>query len=133
MIKDEWHVQDTPRKRDKLFIRKRDIQNLVDDLPDDLPDAKPDVIHLLDEEMFHDVDGNSVDIEVVGKRVYDECYFSVDDIVIGFDMKNLHDTILDNRTDYEKDVHYKLFTNEIMNLTNPEPFRNSKIQTYLTY
>ena len=129
LVKNKWQVQDFAGKRDKLFIRKNYVENLVDDLPEPVPN----IIHLLDNELFCDIDGNTIDIEVVGKRSYDACYFSVKDIMHGFGMKNLYDIIMDSRSIYEKDVHYKIFTNGKMNLTNSVGPRKSKIQIYLTY
>ena len=129
LIRDVWQMQDTPKQRDKLFIRKRNISNLIKKTHDFIPE----IINLDDEEMFHDADGNPVHVQVVGKRQYDACYFCVKDIMNVFNMKSLNKTILDEkRKSYKKDIHYKIFQLS----TSLHFFRNvekGKTQLYLTY
>ena len=128
LIDGEWEVRDTPKQRDKLFIRKRDISKLINKLHDPLPD----VINLDDEEMFRNVDGNLMHVNVVGKREHDQCYFCVKDLMNVFDMKSLDKAIMDERGTYKKDVHYKIFQ-----LTRSLGYSVgngiSKTQLYLTY
>jgi hypothetical protein len=69
------------------------------------------LIHLEENEMFFDNDGNTIDIEVRGEREFDKCYFRVKDIMDGFGLKKLHSTITDKRSDgYMKIYTINIFT-----------------------
>ena len=107
LVDSTWIITRSPNQRHKLFIRSKDILNLISDLPERVPND----IDLRDEEMFHNVDGDAVEIHVVGKRLRSKCYFSVADIMKAFEMKYLDDTIMDARKSYERNVHYKIFDN----------------------
>ena len=120
------------RKFDKLFIRaswfnKKFPDDDVDDYKDNTEDA-PEIIELKDIEKFTDNDDNIVDIEVRGIREVDGCYFKVRDIMIGFGIKSLHNTIIRERG-YCIDIHYKYF-----NLTKTSTDGKGKIKKlFLTY
>lgn len=72
-------------------------------------DDMPDIIELHDNEKFMDNDGKIIEIEVRGKRDYDNCFFLVDDIMKGFGLIHLKDIITNKRSTYKICVHYKIF------------------------
>ena len=130
-INDEWiESEGNSKKFDKLFIYKKWYDdNHSNDKEDNIVEA-PNLIHLEDNEMFTDNDGNLIDIEVRGEREFDKCYFKVRDIMNGFGLKNLHKTITDKRHDgYIENIHYKYFY-----LEKVGDHENRKIKKlYLTY
>lgn len=70
----------------------------------------PSIIKLEDHEKFYNNEGNIVEIKVVGKREHNGCYFRVKDIMEGFGLKRLNETITDSRHNgYVENIHYKLF------------------------
>ena len=118
-IDNEWNVVDEPKKRDTLFIMRSIIQDIV---KKGVP--IPDTIHLKEEEMFCDADGNVFDVHVVGEREYDKCYFSLDYVMNAFNMETLNKVITDPRKGYEKDVDYKIFITSML---------KGQKKLYLTY
>ena len=109
VIKAEW-VEKTVPNMDTDHIIKNDIENA------------PDILELTEEELFKDIDGNIMDIEVRGERQHDKCYFRVRDVAKCFDTKYLRHTVTEKRTDgYIEGIHYRKF------------LINSKAVLFLTY
>ena len=81
-------------------------------------------------EKFKDKNGNIINIEVRGERIYNKCYFKVKDISIGFEMPNLQSVINGNNETYIKNTDYKTF-NVITKINNLNT--KSKINLFMTY
>ncbi len=96
----------------------------------DTIETVPPEIYLDDTEKFTDNDGNIIEIQVVGERDVNKCFFKVKDIMNGFGLNNLHKTIIDKRKDgYIENTHYKYFYSA--NFVQDENGRLKKL--YLTY
>jgi hypothetical protein len=82
--------------------------------------------------MFKDDENNNncVVIETIGERTYNKIYFKVKDVSIGFQIPNLHKTLLNKSNGYEDKIHFKRFryTEYINNV-----FNETKQIIYLTY
>jgi len=131
---DAW-IESTGKsvKYDKVFLKKK----LVDKL-DEINGIKteyngieeaPDVIELENHEKFQDNKGNIVEIETRGERKTNNIYFLVTDVSKAFKMKSLHTTLIDERTIYTENKHYKYF---ICNILDQVKNKTSK-KIYLTY
>jgi hypothetical protein len=100
--------------------------NNINDLYD-IPPA-PEILYLLEDEMFKDLDGNIINIEVRGVREHNKCFFKVKDIMTGFNMPSLEKNIKDDKSAYECNEDYILLN--IVSSRNSEVCKN---QMYLTY
>lgn len=69
----------------------------------------PDILDIEENEKFKDANGQSIEITIRGEREYDKCYFRVKDISKGFEIPRLQKNIIDDRTSYELNKHYKIF------------------------
>lgn len=136
---DEWIITDgSSKKTDQVLLAYDWIQDNVPEINANGGNKKdeylmlPSKLHLRDEEMFQDNEGNRIHIQVVGEREHDKCYFRVKDIMEGFDMKNLHKTIVDDRRDgYKENIHYKFFTiKKVGSASKKQIFAK---ELYLTY
>ena len=82
---------------------------------DETVQMAPELLELEDEEKFKDENNNIIEIETRGKREYNQIYFKVKDVSVGFDMPNLYTTIIDDRYDsYIKNIDYKYFMCKIL-------------------
>jgi hypothetical protein len=139
-IDGNWVISDGRSvKFDKVFF----IQEFIDSIPelnkesdkeivDDNGITKaPNIIYLKDEEKFKDDDGNVIEIETRGERDVDTAYFKVKDVMEGFNMLYLNDSITDKigNYEYEKDYKYFLCEKEAKNGTCTK----IKKELYLTY
>ena len=132
--KNEWIISDSKYARSKLLLSsdwcesmvpkmiKKEHYDTIENLYDIPP--VPSKLELQDHEKFQDSDGNILDIEVVGERSYDKCYFRVKDIITTFDIPNIDIRIRDSESGYELNIHYKVFTNQ--NERNPEKLTSKK-------
>jgi hypothetical protein len=145
----KWTITDgKSAKVDKVFY----IQSLLKTIPELNKETKekitddngiekaPHLIYLLDEEKFKDNDGNVVEIETRGERTLSGVYFNVKDIMKGFNLDNLYNTIIDNRRDgYIEGKHYKYFICNIFGGAINKPSKNTnnksivKKELFLTY
>ncbi len=112
-IGDEWKIKSgSSKKLDVLFLKEEwvteNIPEYSSTLEYDIKEAPP-IIDLEDNEKFHDDENNVYDIEVRGKRKYDECYFLVKDVSKCFAIKKLYDVIINKSFSYEPNIHYKYF------------------------
>ena len=102
-----------------------DIESLYE-----VPPA-PGLLHLSEEEMFKDSEGNLIEIEVRGEREHTKCYFKVKDVMKGFEMPSLNELLTDKRKDgYHEEEHYKYFT---IIIPAPGGKNVSKKELFLTY
>lgn len=114
-IKGIWSQSDGKSCRfDKIMINKdyfdeNFLKNNKCSKPNKYIDAPP-VIKLEDHEKFYNNDDEIVEIEVLGERDPNNCYFKLRDIALGFDMHGLRKVILDERRDgYQLNKHYVIF------------------------
>jgi hypothetical protein len=119
LIKNKWIETDGKNKKfDKFFVTEdwfdENFGEELGEIKDDTEDAPP-IIKLKENEKFFDNDGNIVEIEVRGERDIEKCYFKVSDISKGFDIKRLHNLIIDKNTLYEENKHYKYFYSDDYN------------------
>ena len=77
---------------------------------DELYLKAPEILELKDNEKFIDENNNIIEIETRGKQNYDQIYFKVKDVSVGFDMPNLYRVIIDVDGNYKLDIDYKYFT-----------------------
>jgi hypothetical protein len=138
----KWTLSDgKSMKCDKIFIKKDFINSIpelnktLDKVTDDTPHGRgveeaPFILELEDNEMFKDVDGKPLNIEVRGERKSDKCFFKVKDVSEAFDMLRLYDTIIDKNSKYLINKHYKYF-----NCQKPQDMgkKQLKKELYLTY
>ena len=90
----------------------------------------PPILHLSDDEKFHDVDGRVIDIETRGERDRKNIYFKVKDVSIGFEMPRLNDTLTRERG-FEREIHFTTFKREIRSVIDGS--KPCKTTLYLTY
>ena len=90
----------------------RDVLPLINDLPDIIPE----VIILEDHEMFHDANGKTLYVNVVGERKCGECYFRVKDLMKAFDMKYLDDVIMNKKKKYQKMFITRYLSNKVLKI-----------------
>ena len=119
--KEDIKQEDSERKEDKEVIENA-----------------PPILELTDEEKFHDVDGNIIEIETRGEKQVDKIFFRVKDVMKGFDMPRLNDTLTNKEGGYERGTDYKCFnrvSGHINNVSNNSTDSNkkSKKSLYLTY
>jgi len=94
---------------DKKNVQKNNKLSNKNNSPDKNNDLPP-IINLEDHEKFYNNKGNIVEIEMVGIREYDGCYFKVKDIMTGFGINRLEEYIKNPRSNgYVDGVHYKIF------------------------
>lgn len=92
---------------------------------DILSEPFPDILNLKDTEKFRDVNGKCLDIEVRGKRDAKNCFFKVTDVMFNFNMPHLNKVILHKEKGFEKNFHYKVFTN-FTRVTNGHPSKKEQ-------
>ena len=90
--KEDIKQEDSERKEDKEVIENA-----------------PPLLELTDEEKFHDTDGNIIEIETRGEKQVDKIFFKVRDVMKGFDMPKLNDTLTHIGSGYKKGIHYMRF------------------------
>jgi hypothetical protein len=115
----EWTINDGKSvKIDKLLFRKKFVDEVITELnpncDDEIKDINgvgkaPEIIELNDNEKFKDNDGNIIEIETRGDRTIDNIFFKVKDVMVGFEMDSLNDTLTKNTTNYIDNIHYKYF------------------------
>lgn len=105
-------------------------QNDEDESDDTKPEKLPELLELGEEEMFHDADGNVIEIEVRGERDPKKCFFSVDDIAKGFNLPNLTRVLIKPDSGYVIEQHYKIY---LIFVTNSNKVKIEKRKYYLTY
>lgn len=90
----------------------------------------PNKLNLSEEEMFQDDEGNKINITVRGEREHDKCYFRVKDVMLGFEMPNLENTIQDKKSNFNENDEYKYFN---CNIVRKNLKKTIKKEMYLTY
>jgi len=121
-------------KYDKILLLKsfvdtiKEISNPI--IVDDKYEVAPDIINLENHEKFKDNDGNIIEIETRGDRKVNSIYFKVKDVMTGFNIEHLLDTLVKNTTSYTENIDYKFF-----NLSKSDNKSKIKIkkELFLTY
>ena len=95
----------------------------------------PNEIKLSDDEKFKDDNNNIIEIYTIGVRTYDKIFFQCCDVSIRFDIKNLNNSIIDEKSSYEKEKDYKYFNVKIKAncLKNENGPIKIKKELFLTY
>ena len=114
LLKADWVYENVP----KMVINKDDIKYEYEEAPN--------VLYLEEHEKFKDINGNILDIEVRGERDSKKCYFKVKDVEKGFNMSNLSTTLQHIEYGYQKEIHYKFFTN-----VNKDSQQKNQVKKYL--
>lgn len=147
-IDGKWVISDGRSvKFDKVFF----IQEFIETIPelnkksdkeiiDDNGITKaPNIIYLKDDEKFKDDDGNVIEIETRGERDVDTAYFKVKDVMEGFKMLYLNDSLNDKNGSYEYEKDYKYFICNLEENSRPKASKKTdtkptiKKELFLTY
>lgn len=112
--KNTWTISDGKATAvDKVLLLKSFVDENITKKPaggnGSVLEEAPAIIQLDDNEKFKDNDGNVLEIETRGEREHDKIYFRVKDVSEGFKIKELRHTIVDERSTYEKSLHYVFF------------------------
>ncbi len=139
LVNDQWILTNgSSNKFDKVFLKKSFIDmitELIEDKPEKIVDDKgiekaPDIIELEKGQKFKDNDGHIIEIETRGELTHDNIYFKVKDVMKGFDIQKLNDTLININSKYELNKHYKYFIcNKTYNIGN----NTVKKEMFLTY
>lgn len=125
--------KDKPSPKAKLFIKekwsKENIPKFNNEIKNEYEEAPP-ILELKDNEKFKDINNKSLDIEVRGERNEEKCYFKVKDVENEFKMENLNKVLINEKTGYNIDEHYKYFIKKNVNLVDK---KTSKKTMYLTF
>lgn len=142
LIDGKWTITKGTSKIDKILL----IEAFVKTIPELNPNTglkitdnqgiekAPNIIHLEDEEKFHDNEGNIIEIETRGEKQEDKIYFLMTDVSIGFDIPNLYEVIINDNSSYKDDIDYKYFIckKKINNCNNAKELKATK-NMFLTY
>ena len=126
----EWIITDGKSvKYDKVFFSELFIKTIseLNNKNEKIIDENgvmeaPNIIILEDNQKFRDANGDIIEIETRGERLVNNVYFRVKDVMRGFDMENLQNTIIDKKTKYNKDTDYKFFNCQRKNKIKKELF-----------
>jgi hypothetical protein len=115
----EWKLSDETCKKAQLLITKKWVDEHFfektkpivkpGEIEEDTLEEAPPLLILDESEKFKDDHGNILNVEVRGERSRDKVYFNVQDVMVAFQMPNLDITLREQRTNYEKNIHYKCF------------------------
>ena len=100
----ETHIINPPAPKKKVFKATVEPEVEVEQT------ISPAILYLEEEECFKDSEGNVLDIEVRGERDRKKIYFKMADIAKEFNAPNLRKTLLNDLTDFQRNIHYKTFT-----------------------
>ena len=102
-------------KYDKILLKKEFVETIkeINEPEKILEESKyeiaPDIILLENSEKFKDTNGTIIEIETRGERNVNNSYFKVKDVMIGFEMNKLSDTIIHKDSYFKENEHYKYF------------------------
>jgi T5orf172 domain len=139
LVKDQWILSNgNSNKFDKVFFKKSfmdTITELNEEKPEKIMDDKgiekaPDIIELEKHQKFKDENGYIIEIETRGELNHEHIYFKVKDVMSGFNIHKLNDTLININSKYELNKHYKYFIcNKTYNIGN----NAVKKEMFLTY
>lgn len=95
----------------------------------------PEMVYLEDHEMFHNDNGDTMDIEVRGEKTQDGIFFNAYDVGKAFDYPRINVVVTDERSDHVYEKDYKYFYLNIRNSDGQaeEGGQVKKKVLYLTY
>jgi hypothetical protein len=137
----EWKITNGKRlNKDIVFIKKNYLMS-CDDYTNEINGGKvvnedgiekaPNIVELLDDEKFHDDDGNVLEIETRGERKWDKILFKVKDVANVFKMPNLYITIIDKNSKYVMEKHYKYCACNILhNMEKKQALKQQQKKNY---
>ena len=110
----KWIITDGKSyKYDKILFKKTFIDTIKEItepiIIDDKYDTAPDIIYLDNNQKFKDDEGNIIEIETRGDKNVNNIYFKVKDVMNGFKIDHLQDTLVKNITNYNENIDYKFF------------------------
>jgi hypothetical protein len=114
IVNNKWEISNgKSRKYDKVLFKKS-FYDTIEETRKEKEIVKeediPEVIKLEKNEKFTDGKNNIIEIETRGERKADRIYFKVRDVMKGFEMNRLDDTITDKRKGgYIEGEHYVYF------------------------
>lgn len=127
LISKDWADTFLENKQSKpIMIRRKKTANTTSNIVDtkvdiDIDDTKvdnddtviiepvPPVLHLNDNEKFHDIDGNALEIMTCGERHEDRIYFDMTDVSKVFEMPNLRYSLMHKNGACTRGIDYKVF------------------------
>ena len=112
----------------KEDIKQDDSEGKEDN--EDIETAPP-ILELTDQEKFHDVDGNIIEIETRGEKERNKIFFKVKDVMKAFGMPNLDHTIREKTSNYKINIHYKKYYVRVSGRQSPQTIIKKGL--YLTY
>lgn len=115
------------KKLGSIFINKNALKDLYDNEVE--YEEAPPLIQDSDLVFFKDDNGCEYDVKMRGKRTKDDIYFQVNGIMAVFEMPGLNKTLLNSKSLYEADKHYKFFKMSFGVATSKQQFK----EMYLTY
>ena len=139
LIDKKWTVSDgKSNKFDKVFYKKSFIDtipemNQIEEqviIDDNNIQLAPEIIQLTDHEKFKDENNNILEIETRGERYNNSIYFKVKDVMIGFKLDNLDKNIIDKKSYFKENEHYKYFNCKKINGNKTTKIKK---ELYLTY
>ena len=113
-INKTWKITNGNNKKiDKFFITKKWFDDNFNGessyaLQNNIEKA-PMSFELDDNKKFVCDVGHLDNIEMRGDQTIDKCYFKADDVSVAFELPCLHGTIINEKTTYEENIHYKYF------------------------
>nr|QOI90535.1 hypothetical protein HWQ62_00404 [Pyramimonas orientalis virus] len=123
--KKEKEENDKKKTKEEVISKERNTRKEYNEK--DIMEA-PAVVYLEEHEMFKDDNGDSLDIEMRGKKNEDKAYFKAIDIGKAFDIKDINHRILHTQSDHVYDTHYTFFI-----LKDSVKYRAEQKVLYLTY
>lgn len=125
------NIINPPSPKKKVFVKTPE-ENIENEYIEERKVAPP-ILFLNEEEMFKDAEGTILDIEVRGERDRKKIYFRMIDIAKEFNSPNLRKTLLNDGSDFQRNIHYKTFTLQSC-VNNYDPKNTSKkLSLFLTY
>ena len=125
-------VEENKKQKGKELVQKQTERKQYDE--QEITEAPPEV-YLEDNEMFKDIDGEPMDIEMRGDKTVEGSYFKAYDIGKTFDYKRINNTILNENSNHVYGKHYKYFLKDSVPTggQSKQDDQNKKKELYLTY
>lgn len=110
------------RQMDKIFLSRKWVRSF------ETKPRAPKILHLDDNELFRDANGNAYDVEVRGERHHKKCFFKASDIAKCFDLPRLIDSLTHQNSAYVHGEDYERFIIDF-----PVTYGKVNEVIYLTY
>lgn len=125
------NIINPPSPKKKIFIKNSEKN--IENKNIEEKEVAPPILFLNEEEMFKDVEGNILDIEVRGERDRKKIYFKVSDIAKEFDSPLLKKSLTNVKSEFERNIHFKTFTCLKTSIINGRENTSKKLSLFLTY